>query len=125
MPMRSITRGVKRRAQRGHAPGPRVLASAGARRKVAALERVTASLDGRPGQSRRCPGMAITETSSTSTSPLDIARALAPKIRARADEIEAGGQLPYDLVLDIAHAGLFKTGLSVGEGGLGAGIVTA
>ena len=68
--------------------------------------------------------MAITETSSTSTSPLDIARALAPKIRARADEIEAGRQLPYDLVLDIAHAGLFKTGLSADEGGLGADIVT-
>ena len=68
--------------------------------------------------------MAITETSSAATSPLDIARALAPKIRARADEIEAGRQLPYDLVLDIAHAGLFKVGLSRDEGGLGADIMT-
>ena len=68
--------------------------------------------------------MAITEISSTTTSPIDIARALAPKIRARADEIEAGRQLPYDLVLDIAHAGLFKTGLAIDEGGLGADIVT-
>jgi alkylation response protein AidB-like acyl-CoA dehydrogenase len=58
------------------------------------------------------------------TSPLEIARSLAPKIRARADEIEAERQLPKDLVLDIAHAGLFKTGLSVEEGGLGADVVT-
>jgi alkylation response protein AidB-like acyl-CoA dehydrogenase len=57
-------------------------------------------------------------------SPLEIARSLAPKIRARADEIEAERQLPKDLVLDIAHAGLFKTGLSVEEGGLGADVVT-
>lgn len=68
--------------------------------------------------------MAITETSSTATSPIDIARALAPKVRARADEIEAGRQLPYDLVLDIAHAGLFKVGLAREEGGLGADILT-
>ena len=54
-----------------------------------------------------CPGMAIAETSSNATSPLEIARALAPKIRARADEIEAARRLPEDLVLDIAHAGLF------------------
>jgi alkylation response protein AidB-like acyl-CoA dehydrogenase len=68
--------------------------------------------------------MAIIETSLTVTSPIDIARALAPKIRARADEIEAARRLPEDLVLDVAHAGLFKTGLAVDEGGLGADILT-
>lgn len=68
--------------------------------------------------------MAITETAATATTPLEIARALAPKIRARADEIEAGRQLPKDLVLEIAEAGLFKTGLSREEGGHGADILT-
>src|SRR5262249_5595335 len=58
------------------------------------------------------------------TSPLEIARGLAPKIRARADEIEAGRPIPYDRVLDIAQAGLFKTGLGVDEGGFGADILT-
>jgi alkylation response protein AidB-like acyl-CoA dehydrogenase len=56
--------------------------------------------------------------------PLDIARALAPRIRERAAEIEAARQLPHDLVMDIATSGLFKTGLSKAEGGLGADIVT-
>jgi alkylation response protein AidB-like acyl-CoA dehydrogenase len=58
------------------------------------------------------------------TSPLDIARALAPRIRARADEIEATRQLPKDLVLEIASAGLFKVAVSEAEGGLGADILT-
>jgi len=57
-------------------------------------------------------------------SPLEIARALAPRVRARADEIEAERQLPKDLVLDIANAGLFKVGVPREEGGLGADIVT-
>lgn len=59
-----------------------------------------------------------------SMAPLDIARALAPKIRARADEIEAGRQLPKDLALEIAEAGLFKVAVPEAEGGLGADIVT-
>src|SRR6266849_6263913 len=63
-------------------------------------------------------------TVPAATNPVEIARSLAAKIRARADEIEAGRQVPYDLVLDIAHAGLFKTGLSADEGGLGADILT-
>jgi len=57
-------------------------------------------------------------------SPLEIARALAPRIRSRADEIEAARQLPKDLVLEIANAGLFKLGVPDSEGGLGADIVT-
>jgi alkylation response protein AidB-like acyl-CoA dehydrogenase len=56
--------------------------------------------------------------------PLDIARALAPRIRARAAEIEAARQLPHDLVLEIASARLFKVGISEAEGGLGADVVT-
>src|SRR5262245_64273243 len=65
-----------------------------------------------------------TDTARETTSPLDIARALAPRIRERAPEIEAARQLPHDLVMDIAQAGLFKVGLSKAEGGLGADILT-
>jgi alkylation response protein AidB-like acyl-CoA dehydrogenase len=57
-------------------------------------------------------------------SPLDLARALAPRIRACAAGIEAARQLPKDLVLDIANAGLFKVAVPETEGGLGANIVT-
>src|SRR5262249_58987285 len=56
--------------------------------------------------------------------PLEIARALAPRIRERADEIEAARELPRDLVLEIANARLFKVALSEAEGGLGADILT-
>jgi len=65
-----------------------------------------------------------THSARIAAAPLDLARALAPRIRARADEIEAARQLPHDLVMDIAQAGLFKVGLSVDEGGLGADILT-
>jgi alkylation response protein AidB-like acyl-CoA dehydrogenase len=58
------------------------------------------------------------------TDPLEIARALAPRIRARAAEIEAARQLPKDLVMDIATAGLFKVAVPDAEGGLGADILT-
>jgi indole-3-acetate monooxygenase len=69
--------------------------------------------------------MTATQSAPSSlTSPIEIARALAPKIRARADEIEAARQLPKDLVLDIANSGLFKVGLAESEGGLGADILT-
>ncbi|HET9488844.1 MAG TPA: acyl-CoA dehydrogenase family protein [Methylomirabilota bacterium] len=66
----------------------------------------------------------ITHTARDASTPVDIARALAPRIRARADEIEAARQLPPDLVLDIARAGLFKVALPEAEGGLGADILT-
>jgi indole-3-acetate monooxygenase len=56
--------------------------------------------------------------------PLDVARALAPRIRARATEIEAGRQLPPDLVLEIADARLFKVAVSEADGGLGADVLT-
>jgi alkylation response protein AidB-like acyl-CoA dehydrogenase len=56
--------------------------------------------------------------------PLEVTRALAPRIRARAGEIEAARQLPRDLVLDIATAGLFKVAVPEAEGGLGADVVT-
>lgn len=58
-------------------------------------------------------------------SPLDVARALAPRIRARANEIEAGRQLPRDLVMEIASSGLFKVAIPEASGGLGADILTA
>lgn len=57
--------------------------------------------------------------------PLDVARALAPRIRAQADEIEAARQLPADLVMEIARAGLFKVAVAEAAGGLGADILTA
>ena len=66
-----------------------------------------------------------TDTARAAPAPLEIARALAPRIRERADEIEAGRQLPPDLVMDIAQAKLFKVAISEEEGGLGADILTA
>jgi alkylation response protein AidB-like acyl-CoA dehydrogenase len=66
-----------------------------------------------------------TETVRAVPAPLDVARALAPRIRARADEIEAGRELPADLVMELATAGLFKVALPEAEGGLGADILTA
>jgi indole-3-acetate monooxygenase len=56
--------------------------------------------------------------------PLDVARALAPRIRARAAEIEAARELPKELVMDLAQAGLFKVAVPESEGGLGADIIT-
>jgi alkylation response protein AidB-like acyl-CoA dehydrogenase len=66
-----------------------------------------------------------TNTARAVDGPLEVARALAPRIRARAAEIEAGRQLPPDLVLDLANAGLFKVALPEAEGGLGADVLTA
>jgi alkylation response protein AidB-like acyl-CoA dehydrogenase len=66
----------------------------------------------------------MTIDTAPAPSPLDVARALVPRIRERADEIEATRQLPRDLVLDIANARLFKVAVSEAEGGLGADIVT-
>ena len=65
-----------------------------------------------------------TDTARAASAPLEIARALAPRIRERADEIEAARQLPHDLVMEIAKAGLFKVAISKEEGGLGADILT-
>jgi alkylation response protein AidB-like acyl-CoA dehydrogenase len=66
-----------------------------------------------------------TEAVQAAPAPLEVARALAPRIRARADEIEAGRQLPADLVQELAAARLFKVALPEAEGGLGADVVTA
>ena len=65
-----------------------------------------------------------TDTVRAAPAPLEIARALAPRIRERADEIETGRQLPPDLVMDIAQAKLFKVAISEEEGGFGADILT-
>jgi len=66
----------------------------------------------------------ITDTVPAAATPLEVARGLAPSIRKRAAEIEAARQLPADLVMDIAHARLFRVALPEAEGGLGADIVT-
>lgn len=66
----------------------------------------------------------ITDPLPAVAAPLDLARALAPRIRERAAEIEAARQLPPDLVMEIANARLFKVALSEAEGGLGADVVT-
>ena len=66
----------------------------------------------------------ITDTVPAAVEPLEIARALAPRIRERAAEIEAARQLPSDLVMAIANARLFKVAVSEAEGGLGADILT-
>ena len=66
----------------------------------------------------------ITDTVPEATTPLAIARALAPRIRERAAEIEATRQLPRELVLEIASARLFRVALPEAEGGLGADVLT-
>ena len=66
----------------------------------------------------------ITDTVPAATTPLEVARGLAPSIRKRAAEIEAARKLPADLVMDIANARLFRVALPEAEGGLGADIVT-
>ena len=66
----------------------------------------------------------ITDTVPEATTPLAIARALAPRIRERAAEIEATRQLPRELVLEIAGARLFRVALPEAEGGLGADVLT-
>src|SRR5437867_8793599 len=66
----------------------------------------------------------ITDTVSAATTPLEVARGLAPSIRNRAAEIEAARQLPHELVINIANARLFRVALPEAEGGLGADIVT-
>jgi alkylation response protein AidB-like acyl-CoA dehydrogenase len=65
------------------------------------------------------------EATSTATSPLDVARALAARIRARAVEIEAARRLPADLVTELANARLFRVAVPEAAGGLGADILTA
>lgn len=66
-----------------------------------------------------------TDTAPGVTTPLEVARALAPRIRERATEIEAARQLPADLVMELADARLFKVAIPEAEGGLGADILTA
>src|SRR5438445_6080267 len=65
-----------------------------------------------------------TDTARAASTPLEIAGALGPRIRERADEIEAARRLPADLVMEIANAKLFKVAISEAEGGLGADILT-
>jgi alkylation response protein AidB-like acyl-CoA dehydrogenase len=69
--------------------------------------------------------MTIDAAARATPAPLDVARALAPRIRARAPEIETTRQLPSDLVLELADARLFKVALPEAEGGLGADVITA
>src|SRR5262245_10486811 len=66
-----------------------------------------------------------TDTARAAPAPLDVARALAPRIRARAAEIEATRQLPADLVMELAEARVFKVAVPEAEGGLGADVLTA
>src|SRR5262252_9552614 len=78
-----------------------------------------------PAPGAGCAGISmITDTVPEASTPLAIARALAPRIRERAAEIEAARQLPADLVLEIANARLFRVALPEAEGGLGADILT-
>lgn len=54
------------------------------------------------------------------TTLLEAARGLAPEITSRADEIEANGTLPRDLVEQLRAAGLLSMALPRGLGGAGA-----
>ncbi len=65
-----------------------------------------------------------TDTVSAASTPLEVARALAPRIRHSAAAIEAARELPADLVMELANARLFKVAVSEEEGGLGADILT-
>src|SRR6266581_7601515 len=65
-----------------------------------------------------------TDSARAAPAPLEVARALARRIRARADEIEAARQLPADLVMELANARLFKVAVPEAEGGLGADVLT-
>ncbi|HXJ78447.1 MAG TPA: acyl-CoA dehydrogenase family protein [Candidatus Methylomirabilis sp.] len=56
-------------------------------------------------------------TETESRSPLHVARELAPKIRAAADEIEAERELPRPLFEALADAGLFRLALPRSLGG--------
>lgn len=57
-------------------------------------------------------------------SPLEAARALAPRIRALAEQIDRDRELPPDLVRAIADAGLFRMGMPAAWGGYGADALT-
>src|SRR2546427_11096058 len=50
----------------------------------------------------------ITARVPAATTPLEVARALAPRIREQAAAIEAARQLPAHLVMDIANARSFR-----------------
>ena len=63
-------------------------------------------------------------TSSPIPPPLDAARALAPRIRARAAWIDAERRLPDDLVRELAAAGLFRMAVPPEDGGGGADLLT-
>src|SRR5688572_31649303 len=54
---------------------------------------------------------------SPARSPLEAARALAPKIRAAADEIDKNRELPRELFEEIADAGLFHMAVPRAIGG--------
>jgi len=52
------------------------------------------------------------------TDPIAIARALQPKLRERADEIEAARRLPADLSAEFASAGFYRMCVPEAYGGL-------
>jgi alkylation response protein AidB-like acyl-CoA dehydrogenase len=62
--------------------------------------------------------------SAGAPAPLAAARALAPRIRDRAEWIDAERRLPDDLVREIAEAGLFKMAVPQEDGGGGADLLT-
>jgi alkylation response protein AidB-like acyl-CoA dehydrogenase len=62
-------------------------------------------------------GSNLSALSTTPASPLDAARALAPSIRASADEIDANRELPRGLFHSLADAGLFHMAVPRAIGG--------
>jgi alkylation response protein AidB-like acyl-CoA dehydrogenase len=62
-------------------------------------------------------GSNLSALSTAAASPVDAARALAPSIRASADEIDANRELPRTLFTSIADAGLFHMAVPRGIGG--------
>jgi indole-3-acetate monooxygenase len=67
----------------------------------------------------------VTSTQSKPTAVLDAARALAPRLAARAPEIEAARRLPLDLVEALTAAGAFRMLVPRSHGGGGVDLMAA
>ena len=67
----------------------------------------------------------VDSTPIRATAVLDAARALAPKIAARAAQIEGARRVPLDLIADLTAAGCFRMLLPRSHGGGGVDLMAA
>ena len=68
--------------------------------------------------------MSVHRAATAAPSPLAAVRALAPAIRARAEEIEQGRRVPLDLIQGLAEAGAFRLCIPHAQGGVEADVAT-